>query len=296
MKKMLLVLTAGLLALTACAPGQPSTPAGPGVETIVAATLQALTAAAPPAGVTVAPPTPTQPNGTAVSYGKVSFVLPTGLASSALAGTMPAVPGIADGPGWDVAPEHVKFQLENYALPGMFHEPYILVFPAPEYAAVNEQAAKNIARLQAILSGAAALTAENLPHVTTFNAAQAFAAQIKIVSFQNGTGVRFLTEYAQYYVTANNRDLFYMFQGLTGDGKYYILAILPASHPLLAHDENPESPIPAGGIPFPGLDDQAALEAYYPSVENLLNVSAPEAFTPTLTSLDALVQSIVISP
>lgn len=288
MKKTLFVLLAGLLALAACIPPQPVAPAGPNVETLVAMTFEALTALAPP-------PT-AQPNGAAISYQNVSFILPTGLATNALAGTVPAVTATPDGPGWDVAPGYIKFQLENYALYNTFHDAYILIYPAQEYAAVNEGAANSIARLQAILSGAAAPTAENLPHITFFNAGQAFAAQIKTIQFQGGSGVRFLTEYAQYYATANNNDLFYEFQGLTSDGKYYILAILPASHPLLAMDENPETVIPAGGIPFPGYDNQNALETYYPAVVNLLNSAAPESFNPALGTLDALIQSLNITP
>jgi hypothetical protein len=299
MKKLLPVILS-LLIILACAPfAQPTAPAGPGVETIVAMTIEALTGAAPPATIspTAPPPPPSaQPNGMAVSYNNVSLFLPQELASNALAGTVPAVPAQPDGPGWDVAPEHIKVQLENYALYNTFHDAYVLIYPAQEYAAVSEGAASSIARLQAILSGAAAPTAENLPHITFFNAAQAFAAQTKTIQFQGGSGVRFLTEYAQYYATANNRDLFYEFQGLTSDGKYYILAILPASHPLLAMDEKPETIIPAGGIPFPGYDDQNALEAYYPAVVNLLNSAAPESFNPTLTILDALIQSISIAP
>ena len=293
MKQSLLVFLIGLLALAACTPTQPVEPAGPNVETMVAMTFEALTALAPPpATITVTLPA----NGPVVFFENASFVLPKEVASNALAGTVPAAVGMADGPGWDVAPEHIKFQLENYALYDTYHEPYILIIPAPEYAAVNEQAAKNIARLQAIISGAAAPTAKNLPHVTTFNAAQVFAAQIQLVQFQNGKGVRFLTEYAQYSASINNKDMFYQFQGLTNDGKYYILAILPASHPLLAYDEKPETVVPAGGIPFPGFGNQDALEAYYPSMESLLNSAAPDSFNPPLTGLDALIQSISIAP
>jgi hypothetical protein len=291
MKKFLPIVIA-ILIILACAPAgqQITAPAVPGVETIVALTIEAMTTTVPP------PPPSAQPNGTAVSYSNASFFLPQELASNALAGTVPAVPAQPDGPGWDVAPEHIKFQLENYALYNTFHDAYILIYPAQEYAAVNEGASDSISRLQAILSEAAAPTAENLPHITFFNAGQAFAAQIKTIQFQGGSGVRFLTEYAQYYATANNRDLFYEFQGLTNDGKYYILAILPASHPLLAMDENPETVIPAGGIPFPGYDDQNALETYYPAVVNLLNSAAPESFNPALGMLDALIQSLNITP
>ena len=299
MKKLLPIVTVFLIVM-ACAPiGQPSAPAGPGVETIVAMTLEALTVAAPPvAGTSTEPPPPpsVQPNGNSVSYGNVSFVLPQGLASNALSGTAPAVAGVPDGPGWDVAPEYIKFELNGYPLYDTFHRPQILVYPVQEYAAVNEAASRSITRLQAILSGAAAPTPENLPSVPYFNAGQVFAAQIKIVQFQNGSGVRFLTEYAQYFAAINNKDMFYQFQGLTSDGKYYIIAILPASHPLLAFDERPETVVPAGGIPFPGFDDQNALNAYYPAVVSLLNASAPESFNPALETLDALIQSITVAP
>ncbi len=285
MKKLLFVLLAGLLVLSACIPPEPVTPAGPNVGTMVAMTLEALTASAPTIAIQ---------NGTVISYQNVSFILPTGLATNALAGTIPAA--IGEDPGWGLAPEHIKFELDGYTLGDTFHEPHLLIFPAQEYAALNEGAGSSITRLQAILNGTAAPTAENLPHIAAFNAGQLFAAQIKTVQFQNGSGVRFLTEYGQYFATANNRDLFYQFQGLTSDGKYYIIAILPISHPLLAFDEKPETTIPAGGIPFPGWDNQDAIPVYYTNVVNLLNTAAPESFRPALGTLDALIQSITNTP
>jgi len=289
MKKILLILA---LTLTACAPtAAPATSAGPSVEEIVAATMQALTAAAPPTATTAAPV-----DGMAVSYQNFSFVLPNGLATSALAGTVPAV-NETEGPMVN-APAHVKFELDYYALYNTFHDAQVLIYPAQEYAAVNEGAAANIARLQAIINGTAAASADNLPHITTFNAAQAFAAQIQPIKFANGSGVRYLTEYAQYVVTANNTDLFYCFQGLTDDGKYYILAILPVSHPLLAFDEKPETVVPDGGVPFPGYEnpDASAFDAYYDSVVNLLNQQAANSFMPMLTDLDKLIASIAVAP
>lgn len=293
MRKRLLILGL-LLALTlACATTQPTAPSTPAqnVETMVAATMQAWTANAP--SPTPVPPTPPV-NGQVVSFENVSFILPADVASNALAGKVPAVNEV----DWtlDNAPEHIKFQLDGYRLYDTFHDPRILIIPAQEYMAVNEGGSRSIANLQAILNGSAAPTAENLPHISSFNAGQLFAAQIQIVRFANGTGVRYLTEYGQYFATANNHDLFYSFQGLTNDGKYYILAILPASHPLLAYDEKPETIPPSGGIPFPGYDNESALTNYYTDVVNLLNSAAPENFTPALTSLDALIQSITIAP
>ena len=290
MKKIWTILAVGLLMLTACAPTPPAISDGPSVDDIVAATMQALTAAAPP-------PTSTQPaDGMAVSFQHVSLVLPTGLATSALAGTVPAV-NETEGPMVN-APAHVKFELDSYALPGVFHDPQILFYPAQEYAAMNEGAAANIAKLQAIINGSAAANADNLPHISIFNAGQVFAAQIQTVKFANGSGVRYITEYAQYVATVNNNDMFYCFQGLTNDGKYYILAILPVSHPLLAYDANPETVLPEGGIPFPGYDntDASAFDAYYDNIIILLDQQAANSFTPSLASLDKLIESISINP
>lgn len=288
MKKRLWV-AALLVGITLACVGTPLTPpAAPAqnVETIVAATMQAWTAGAPP-------PTPPA-SGLVISFENVSFILPADVAGNALAGIVPAI--AEEGWGYANAPEHIKFELDAYVHYGAFHDPQILVYPAQEYAATNEAAKNNMARLQAIRNGSAAPTAENLPGVASFNAGQLFAAQIQIIHFANGSGIRFLTEYGQYFATANNHDLFYQFQGLTNDGKYYILAILPVSHPLLAHDDNPETIPPSGGIPFPGYENDNALNMYYADVVNLLNSAAPKDFTPTLTSLDALIQSINIVP
>ncbi len=293
MRKNFFVLAVILLMTLACAGTQPTAPATPAqnVETMVAATMQAWTANAPsPTSISTTPPA----NGPVVSFENVNFVLPAEVASNALAGKIPLVNNV-EWP-YENAPEHIKFQLDGYKLYNTFHDPRILVIPAQEYAALNEGASMSIAKLQAILNGSAAPTAENLPFIASFNAGQLFAAQIQIVRFANGSGVRFLAEYGQYFATANNHDLFYQFQGLTSDGKYYILAILPASHPLLAFDEKPETAPPPGGIPFPGYENESALTNYYTDVVNLLNSAAPENFTPALTNLDALIQSINIAP
>ncbi len=293
MKKRLLILGLLLAVIMACATTQTPLPATPAqnVETMVAATMQSWTANAP--SPTSVPPTPPV-NGQVVSFENVSFILPTDVASNALAGKVPAVNEVDWT--WENAPEHIKFQLDGYRLYDTFHDPRILVFPAQEYMAVNEGASSSIARLQAILNGSVAPTAENLPHISSFNAGQLFAAQIQVIQFQGGSGVRFLTEYGQYFATANNTDLFYQFQGLTSDGKYYILAILPVSHPLLAVDENPEAYVPEGGIPFPGYENENALNNYYTDIVNLLNATTPDRFAPTLSNLDAMIQSITIAP
>ena len=295
-KRILVGMLVLILATLACGSAMPTQQVD-NVATIVAATMQALTAAAPTAPAPASTAAPTTVSNTAnVSYKTVSFTLPHDLATNALTGTVPAVAPTNDGPGWDVAPEYIKFKLDNYAQFNTSHDAQIMVYPAAEFASVNESAAKNIDQLKAIVKGASAPTAENLPSVPSFNAGQVFAAQIQPLQFQSGSGIRFLTEYAQYAATANNADLYYEFQGLTTDGKYYIIALLPTSHSTLAYNADPNSTVPSGGITFPGMDNSSAMPAYYANVVNLLNSVAPNSFTPALGSLDTLIQSITITP
>ena len=291
MKKQTLYGIIGVVVVTlACSLG-PGTPAAPTqvpvdpVGTVVAATMQALLTAAPTQ--TVPTQAPTQISGTPVRCENVSFVLPSGLASGASPEAVPAVGEDSGGP-WEVAPAHVKCTLTGYQLQAKFHEPRIFVYPAGEYAGAQE----SIARLQKILAGFTPMK-ETLPNVPFFNAGSLIAANIKLISFQSGNGVRVLTQYAQYSAPINNRELFYHFQGLTSDNKYYVIAILPITAPLLPEDEKPEAAVPPDGVPLP--TDIGPNEVYYFSVTEKLNVLAPDSYTPSLNALDMLIQSILVT-
>jgi hypothetical protein len=177
-------------------------------------------------------------------------------------------------------------------LQGKFHEPRIFVFPASEYAGVNSAAAEQIDRLQKILLGGTLLE-ETLPVVPFFNATPLLAAQIRLIPFQSGSGVRALTQYAQYAAPVNNRELFYHFEGLTSDGSKYVIAILPVTAPVLAEDEKPDASVPEGGVPIPTA--VGPNQVYYFSVTEKLNSLAPEGYGPSLEMLDALIQSILVN-
>ncbi len=297
MKKQTLYTIVGVVAITlACTlgtPPAPTPPQGNQVETAVAATMQALTAQAPTAAPSEVVPTeaPTQVNGTSVSCQNVSFIIPSGLAGGVNAEAVPAV-GANDGAPWDVAPAHVKCTLTGYQLQGKFFEPTIFIYPADEYAQVHSGAAQEIDRIKKILAGTPP-TKDTLPHVPFFNAAPMIAANIRIVPLQDGQGVRALTEYAQYYAPINNHDVFYLFQGLTRDNKYYVIATLPITAPSLAENDQPTAPVPAGGVPIPagGMPD----DAYYVSITEKLNSLPPDSYAPSLNTLDALIQSILVT-
>jgi hypothetical protein len=263
-----------------------------GVSTIVAETLAAATISAPRAA-----DTPAADKGIVTSFPGGSLVIPEGLASGVSSENVEEL--IDGGPGWGNAPAHILITLEGYSLQGQFHEPQIWIFPAAAYAQVNEAAGSQIQALRkAVASPSSPLTDDLIPTVPFFNAASVFTSQVAPIQFQNGRGLRLVTEYAQYFATINNNDLFYQFQGLSSDEQTYIVAVLPVTAPLLAAAADPSSVPPAGGIVFPGFDNPNTelIAAYYESVTKLLNATPQEQFMPSLAALDALVQSLEVSP
>ena len=260
------------------------------VATIVAGTIQAITAAAP----TQAP----QPAGIPVSLQNVSFVIPDGLSSGATSQAIPNNPTDQNSGPWAVAPAHVEFTLNGYNLPaGSFSTIQIDVYPAQEYASMYDGAKISLQRLQTALSNPSApLTNDNLPQVPYFNAASMFAAQVKSIQFKNGSGIRMITQYGQAVGPVTNNGTFYHFEGLTSDGKYYIVAILPIQAPFLANGNDPNAPTPADGVPFPGYTsmDPKDYENYFQAVADKMNVTSNDTFSPSLNTLDTLIQSISI--
>lgn len=296
MLKLRKVAFASVLVLAVLACGSQSAPtAAPSFDfSMVAKTLQAMVTP----GATASAPTQAAPSGTAVSFAGVSFVIPNGLATGAKSETVPAVSDQGGAP-WEVGPAYRKFTLQGYPLQGKFFEPQIMIYPAQEYAAANQGAANSIQRLQTILSAASpALGNDVLPRLPYANADQIIGAQPVVIPFNGGSGVRVLAEYAQYTAVINNNELFYHFQGLTSDGKSYVVTTLPVNTAFLAASPDPTASTPPDGIPFPGtnVSDPSAYTNYYQQVTDRLSTTVPESFQPNLTLLDALIGSLQVSP
>lgn len=234
--------------------------------------------------------------GVEVSVDPLRIVLSPHVASGARGLQLPRAEG--EVAPWEVTPGHVQLKLEGYALQTTAHEAQIYVYPAQGYAEMYSPAFESIHRLNNVLyDPSAPVDDSGLPGVPFFNAAQVFASNIQVIPFENGRGVRFLTEYAQYPASINNHGLFYHFQGLTVDGDYYIVAILPIRVPVLAETSDAGAVLPAGGVPYPYFaNPEADMQAYYDAITNLLNTASPDSFTPTIIQLDSLIQSIRIAP
>jgi len=258
-----------------------------------------LTQAIPATTSPSATPTVSQPSfeGVEVSVDPLTMILSPGLTSGVRGSQIPRADG-QDLPYWELTPGHTEIKLEGYLLQGKFHEPQIYVYPALGYAQLVPAAFESMHRLRNIMNKPeTSISADQLPAVPFFNAAQIFASNVQDISFQNGDGVRFLTEYAQYAAPVNNHELIYHFQGFTSDGEYYIIAILPITAPGLADTSDAGAPLPPGGVPYPSMaDPNVDMQSYYASVTDLLNATPPEAFTPTISQLDSLIQSMRVTP
>ena len=214
------------------------------------------------------------------SYQGVTFNYDSSLAAAI---TPEFIPVDTEGPESWWTPEHVFISLEGYPLVDTFQRPAIRIFPVEPYMTLNVEAAAEITALQGLLA-ARHMEPESIPFLPIVNAAQFMQAQVSYLDFQNGSGVRFLTQYGQDAWPINNGSMFYSFQGLTADGGYYISAILPASHPSLL----PPDPEPLSD------EDYLNFAPYVTEIENQLNELSAESFFPSLLLLDDMIRSIQV--
>lgn len=182
-------------------------------------------------------------------------------------------------------PAHIQFIFESYVLTDTVHRPQISVYVVNEYEAMSAAAAEQIDALRQLLLNRPEVVTGTLPFLPlTSSTTQVMKAQIAYLDFQNGTGVRYLTQYDSDITPINNNELFYTFQGLTNDGRYYVSATFPVSYPDL----------PANPTQVPeGFDEDQ--ESYLASVMQQFDEAEASTFSPDLSQLDAVITSIAIN-
>ena len=265
---------------------------------VVTATPQAPVAPTqPPAPPATEPP----PTGTAVNLGGINMVIPACLPVTADGVIAPAQVYDPMGGPQEVVPQHRRINYTGYPLSGTFFSPYMRVFPVADFetayaAAPENYAAGTITAMQSLLAARPPDTDDALPFLVMAGAGQVFHTQAKYLDFANGSGVRYLTSYGQYYVPYNNHDLFYTFQGLTSDGKYWVSVIFPVNHALLPPSAD-STVVPPGGIAIPEWSSptyDSDMTAYYAAMKGLMNAQADDTFVPGLDCLDAYIRSLNI--
>lgn len=250
---------------------------GLNVETQVALTLAAIDG-----NQVVAITSPSSPN---VDFNGITFSYDASLAQGVSTTVIPALPPDQGEPFW-LTPQTEQIDFTGYVTGEKFHDPRIMVFSVNEYKAINPGAGEIITKLQQYISNKPTIPAGSIPFLPGWNAAQLFSVSPAFVSFQNGQGIRFLAEYGQYSAPVNNTDLFYTFQGITNDGNYYVSAILPITHPSLPANYQVDAIVQAQ------IDSN--YDTYLAGILPTLAAQPPESFTPNLSMLDAMIQSMKV--
>ena len=219
------------------------------------------------------------------AYNGLSFNYDLALAQQVTATTVPAQNPGPDAPYWAIVPAYDEFNFVGYPSKNTYHKPRIEVYAVDEFIAINPAAKEQVDQLKQLL-GDAPGAPDRIPLIPIFNAAQVFRAQVKYLNFQSGQGVRFVTQYDQAIIPINNQEVFYTFQGLTSDGRYYIAAILPVAASALPDTDQmtPEQ------IQSMGTAD--AFGQYLNQVVQTLNGLPATEFAPNLDQLDALINSV----
>ena len=241
---------------------------------------------------TTAPAAGQKPN---AYYEGISFYYDPPLAKGVTAQTIEASAPASDNlPFFAVQPKQFQFDFQGYMVEPT-SKPQILVLPIQEYekqmsgGGVPNPVTKELDNFKKLLADHPVDSSGALPFLPIWDAGQEMHAHLEYIKFQNGSGIRYLTEYGQDVAPVSNKLLFYTFQGLTSDGLYYISAILPVNHPSL------------DGDPGEALKEKdygkfmADYPGYVVGAQKQLNAQKDDTFKPTLIMLDAMIASLKIA-
>lgn len=224
------------------------------------------------------------------SFEGVSFSFDSSLAQSAQGKYLPPVPvqqAPALGGG---SPQAIQFLFNNETLPDYFDptKPQVYVYAVDELKALDPSVAQNVEALQKILADGTVEADQQIPVFPIIPASQVFHAQTEILDFVNGTGVGFITYYAQDVSPIQSSRVFWTFQGITLDNKYYVSIFWPIASPALPPDKS-----------ISGKEYKAFVKGYQEYLNALtttLDSLPPAAFNPNLSLLENMARSVSAKP
>jgi hypothetical protein len=128
-----------------------------------------------------------------------------------------------------------------------------------------------------------------LPYLPWINMQPTFCAQPQLIEFSGGKGIRYLTYYSQGPNPVLDQQVFYTFQGLTGDEQIYVAAFFPVETGIF-----PTEPPTCTQCADPNYDPIAAWNALLADQLTQLNAQPEDKFAPSLQLLDELIKSIYV--
>jgi len=183
--------------------------------------------------------------------------------------------------------------LVGQALIAACHGEYAAAHPladpaVPDFSGAYSGLSEADAALQRLLRErpARASLSARLPQYPYMHASEIIRSKYQYVSFQGGEGILYLTQWAQDDLPSpvNNEELTLVFKGRTTNGRYYVEAQLPITHPSL----------PAG-IDSTRTIVQDKNRRYLRTQESALDGFDDESFRPSLKVLRALINSLSVA-
>ncbi|HEY9738493.1 MAG TPA: hypothetical protein V6D06_19505 [Trichocoleus sp.] len=223
-----------------------------------------------------------------VSYEGVSFVntLP---GTNADGQTVEAAAPVPDTPPGDETPEHILFEFQPY-YPEVFQNnpgimlPQIAIYSMEQFAEYEFEG--EAAALRTLLDSRPDPASQpELPYLPSLGADQVFHAAETYLEFNGGSGIRYITAYAQDVSPLTTERVFYTFQGLTNDGRY-ISATFPIQTGLLPDTADLE------GADYDAF--AANYENFLTQTRDRINAANPDDFQPSLNQLDELIESLTV--
>ena len=234
-------------------------------------------------------PPPQQEQEPDFSYEGISFSFSPAIAESARCETIPEYNPGPPRMEFDIWPTHYRCNVDLSAEWAQLGSLAIYVFPVEEYLAISEFAGININRLEEILINRPCMI-DDEPFFPVWPVVPVISVWVAYFDFQSGTGVRYLTYITGEIFPFDNKDLTYTYQGITGDGRYYISAIAPITSPILPDDAHELY-----------TEDDFDYDAFYNYWENYLsNITQSlgeqplDSYNPSIALLDEIISSIVI--
>jgi len=229
-----------------------------------------------------------------VAFDGVSFTYDTSLAANVNIVPFGGDPVDLEAPGGPQAPytEYVLYNGQPAPEGSWDAVGSVRVYRTADFAGYSEHE-ERFGELQSMLDrlpclagrmvGPGNLNEVTLPLLPVLPAGQIVRARAEYVDTGSLSGIRFLTAYGQDMSPMLHDSIFYTFQGISADGAYYVSIIVWLDSSMLPAEV---------GADFDWDAFYAEPAPYFTDLIATLNAAAPDAFTPSLATLDAMVQSV----
>lgn len=199
-----------------------------------------------------------------------------------------------------VAPRHRLF---TFDLSTGYSPMQIAVYPIndfPRMYAANKSSVKameeEIENFKKVLINKNFLDGNNqIPFLPFRDAGQDFQVKVKHRSFHNGSGILFLTFWSTELEFPSNRQLQYIFEGLTKDEKYYIVAEMPVRVDFLPDESSDE--YEGYKLPWGKLEDKNEMRRFAAvkrKIADRLEKLPEDEFQPNLNELEKIISTLKI--